>query len=219
MKQGDAQTTDLDLEALAPTPGDGDGGTAPEDVTELLLRWGDGSSEALDQILPVLYAELRSMATRSLRKERSGHTLQATALVSEVYLRIVNQDRIRWQNRAQFLGVASEIMRRILVDHARRRRAAKRDGGVRITLEDGLSSARGAGSATREVNLIALDEALTRLHDLDPRQARIIEMRYFAGLKIEETAEVLAVSPRTVKREWQMARAWLKRELAAGDDS
>ncbi|MEO1370253.1 MAG: ECF-type sigma factor, partial [Acidobacteriota bacterium] len=189
MKQGDGDNSDFGREAGAPSPRRGGGGPAPHDVTELLLRWGDGSPEALDQLLPVLYAELRSMATRSLRKERSSHTLQATALVNEAYLRIVNQDRIHWQNRAQFLGVASEIMRRILVDHARRRQAAKRDGGVRITLEDGLSSARGAGSATREVNLIALDEALTRLHELDPRQARIVEMRYFAGLKIEETAE------------------------------
>ncbi|MEM1176866.1 MAG: sigma-70 family RNA polymerase sigma factor [Acidobacteriota bacterium] len=220
-------TGEVDIEALEAAYGaaGGDGSAEPpdaddsdpEDITELLLRWGEGRPEALDQLLPVLYAELRAMATRSLRKERSGHTLQATALVNEAYLRIVNQDRIRWQNRAQFFGVASEMMRRILVDHARRRQAAKRDGGVRITLEDGLSGARGAGSATREVNLIALDEALTRLQDLDPRQARIVEMRYFAGLKIEETAEVLGVSARTVKREWQMARAWLKRELAHAD--
>ncbi|MEO1084916.1 MAG: sigma-70 family RNA polymerase sigma factor [Acidobacteriota bacterium] len=218
MAQGDGKTTDLDLGALELASSGGVAGTSPEDITDLLLRWGDGSPEALHQLLPVLYAELRSMAKRSLRKERAGHTLQATALVNETYLRIVNQDRIHWQNRAQFFGVASEIMRRILVDHARRRQAAKRDGGVRLTLEDGLASARGAGSATREVNLIALDEALTRLQGLDPRQARIIELRYFAGLKIEETAEVLGVSSRTVKREWQMARAWLKRELAAGDD-
>lgn len=223
-------------EADIQTDGDGniDGSPSPalelepldpetiEDVTDLLLRWSDGNKqEALDQLLPVLYAELRSMADRSLRKERSGHTLQATALVNEAYLRIVNQDRIRWQNRAQFFGVASEMMRRILVDHARRRQAAKRDGGVRITLEDGISSRQGAGSATREVNLIALDEALTRLQQLDERQARIVEMRYFAGLKVEETAEVLGLSARTVKREWQMARAWLKRELSnesLGDD-
>lgn len=187
-----------------------------EDVTELLLRWSDDGEkkEALEKLLPVLYAELRSMADRSLRKERSGHTLQATALVNEAYLRIVNQDRIRWQNRAQFFGVAAEMMRRILVDHARRRQAAKRDGGLRITLEDGLSMRQGAGSTTREVHLIALDEALHRLHELDERQARIVEMRYFAGLKVEETAEVLGLSARTVKREWRMARAWLKRELA-----
>ena len=184
------------------------------DVTELLLEWAAGHHGALDELLPILYAELRSMADRSLRRERSNHTLQATALVNEAYLRLINQDRIQWRNRAQFLGIASEMMRRILVDHARRRQAAKRDGGLRITLEDGVASARDARAATRIVDLVALDEALSRLQAIDPRQARIVEMRYFAGLKVEETAAVLDISSRTVKREWQMARAWLKRELS-----
>jgi RNA polymerase sigma factor (TIGR02999 family) len=185
-------------------------------VTELLLKWGSGDEAALDRLLPMMYSELRSIADRSLRRERSNHTLQATALVNEAYLRLVNQDRIQWRNRAQFLGIAAEMMRRILVDHARKRQAAKRDGGLRMTLEEGVASMPQSGSATREVNLVALDEALQRLQKVDPRQARIVELRYFAGLKVEETAEVMDVSPRTVKREWQMARAWLKRELSRG---
>lgn len=187
-------------------------------VTDLLLAWGEGNEAALDRLLPMLYSELHSMADRSLRRERSNHTLQATALVSEAYLRLVNQDRIQWRNRAQFLGIAAEMMRRILVDYARKRQAAKRDGGLRMTLDEGVASVPKAGSATREVNLVALDEALKRLHRVDPRQAKIVELRYFAGLKVEETAEVLGISARTIKREWQMARAWLKRELSRGTD-
>ncbi|MCG8458765.1 MAG: sigma-70 family RNA polymerase sigma factor [Holophagales bacterium] len=207
----EGETTHLD-EAEQPDP------ALTHNVTELLLKWGDGDEAALDRLLPVMYSELRSMADRSLRRERSNHTLQATALVNEAYLRLVNQDRIQWRNRAQFLGIAAEMMRRILVDHARKRQAAKRDGGLRMTLDEGVASVPKAGSATREVNLVALDAALSRLQKVDPRQARIVELRYFAGLKVEETAEVLEISSRTVKREWQMARAWLKRELARGTD-
>ena len=189
------------------------------DVTQLLLAWRGGDQQALEQLMPRVYEELRRMAERSLRRERSGHTLHSTALVNEVYLRLVAQDRVHWQNRAQFLGIAGELMRRILVDHARKRQAAKRDGGLRLTLDEGLTPVPDRGSATRVVNLLALDDALHRLQELDPRQARIVELRYFAGLKVEETAEVLGLSPRTVKREWQMARAWLKREMAWSSES
>ncbi|MEM1205455.1 MAG: sigma-70 family RNA polymerase sigma factor [Acidobacteriota bacterium] len=187
------------------------------DVTQLLLDWRQGDRGALERLMPVVYDELRKMAERSLRKERSNHTLEASGLVNEAYLRLVSQDRIHWQNRAQFLGVAGELMRRILVDHARKRQAAKRDGGLRMTLDEGVAPVRDRGSATRVVNLLTLDDALTRLAALDSRQARIVELRYFAGLKVEEAAEVMGISARTVKREWQMARAWLKRELSWGD--
>ena len=149
------------------------------DVTELLQAWGDGESDAFEKLLPMVYRELRSMADRSLRKERGGHTLQATALVNEAYLRLIQQDRVQWRNRNQFMGIAAQLMRRILVDHARKRQAAKRDAGIRMTLEDGEVEERGSGSATREVNLISLDGALVRLSAMDPRQARIVELRYF----------------------------------------
>ncbi|MEM8932392.1 MAG: sigma-70 family RNA polymerase sigma factor [Acidobacteriota bacterium] len=187
---------------------------AQEELTQLLVAWGDGDGEALDRLVPRVYTELRRLAERSLRRERRDHTFQATDLVNEAYLRLVRQDRIQWRNRAQFLGIAAELMRRVLVDHARKRQAAKRDGGIRMTLDEGLA---GSGSASREVRLVALDEALSRLAALDPRQARIVELRYFAGLTVEETAEVVGVSSRTVKREWQVARAWLKRELSRGE--
>lgn len=186
-----------------------------EELTELLVAWGEGEEGALDRLVPRVYTELRKLAARSLRRERREHTFQATDLVNEAYLRLVRQDRIQWKNRAQFLGIAAELMRRVLVDHARKRQAAKRDGGIRLTLDERIA---GSGSATREVRLVALDEALSRLAVVDERQARIVELRYFAGLTVEETAEVVGVSGRTVKREWQVARAWLKRELSRGED-
>ncbi len=180
-----------------------------EEITLLLHAWGKGSDDALEELIPAVYLELRQMARRALRGERQDHTLEPTALVHEAYFRLSSQERIQWRNREQFLGISAQLMRRILVDHARRKQAAKR-GGERfaVTLEDGMALAE-----DKAVDLIVLDDALERLRELDPRQAKIVEMRYFAGLKIDETATALGVSVRTVKREWQMARAWLRREV------
>jgi len=179
-------------------------------VTELLQAWGNGDAAALDQLVPAGYEELRRQTQRYLRRERPGHTLQTTGLVHEAYLRLVDQRQADWQNRAQFFGVAAQMMRRVLVDHARSKRAAKRGGsGIQVTLEDATAAAKERG-----VDLLELDEALTRLAALDPQQARVVELRYFTGLGIDETAQVLGVSPATVKREWTMVRAWLRRELA-----
>jgi RNA polymerase sigma factor (TIGR02999 family) len=181
-------------------------------VTSLLQGWRGGDVAALDQLVPIIYQELHRQAQRYLRRESPGHTLQTTALVHEAYLRLVDQREARWQNRAQFFGVAAQLMRRILVDHARRHQAAKRGGSaIQVPFEEGAVAA-----AESEVDLVALDDALTRLAALDPQQARVVELRYFTGLGIEETAEALGVSPATVKREWAMARAWLKRELGEG---
>ena len=179
------------------------------DVTQLLLAWGAGDRSAGEQLLPAVYAELRRQATRAMRREATGHTLEATALVHEAYLRLVDQRQVEWRNRAHFFGIAAQLMRRILVDHARARHAAKRGGNVRVsTLDEAM-----APPAESAVDLLALHEALDRLAVLDPDQARLVELRYFAGLNIEETAEALGVSPATVKREWAIARAWLRREL------
>ena len=162
-------------------------------------------------MVPLVYEELRRQAQRYLRRESPGHTLQTTALVHEAYLRLVDQRTARWQSRAQFFGVAAQLMRRILVDHARSHHAAKRGGSaIQVPLEEETAAAE-----ERDVDLLALDEALTRLAQLDERQAKVVELRYFTGLGIEETAEALGISPATVKREWTMARAWLKRELDA----
>ncbi len=184
----------------------------PGEVTEWLIAWHDGDPAAFDELVALVYLELKQMAGRALRCERLDHTLQATALVHEAYLRLLAQNRIRWRNRAQFLGVAGTLMRRILVDHARRRFAGKRDGGARVT-----SHEPAAKPPARFLDLLLLDEALGRLQLRDPRQARIVELRYFAGLKIAQAAEVLGVSTRTVKREWTMARAWLKCEISRRD--
>jgi len=178
-------------------------------VTQLLHAWGGGDVGALDQVVPLVYAELRRQAERYLRREDPGHTLQTTALVHEAYLRLVDQRSARWESRSQFFGVAAQLMRRILVDHARGHHAAKRGGSaIQVPLEEGTAAAQ-----ERDVDLLELDEALTRLAVLDERQAKVVELRYFTGLGIEETAEALAISPATVKREWAMARAWLRREL------
>ena len=201
----------------ADTP-DSDGGAAQrEDVTGLLIAWSEGDAAALDALLPIVYAELRRQARRALRREAAGHTLQPTALVHEAYLRLVDQRPDRWQGRSQFYGVAARCMRQVLVDAARTRRAAKRGGGAQpITLSDAdqpaVASASGGEAAGEDV--LALDEALTRLAALDPEQARLVELRYFAGLTIDDTAEALGVSPATVSREWTVARRWLRRELA-----
>jgi RNA polymerase sigma factor (TIGR02999 family) len=183
-------------------------------VTDLLLAWGAGDRAALDTLLPIVYGELRRQAARALRREGEAHSLQATALVHEAYFRLVEQDRVQWQNRAQFFGVAAQILRRILIDHARARRAAKRGGGaVRLTLEE-LNTPHGGDRGGDALDILALHDALERLGKLDPAQVRLVELRYFAGLTIEETAAALGLSPATVKREWAVARGWLRRELA-----
>ena len=179
------------------------------DVSGLLQAWGRGEVEARDQLLPLVYQELRRRAAGYLRRERVGHTLQPTALVHEAYLRLVKQDRITWQNRAQFFGVAAQMMRRILVDRARARKMAKRSGRwVRVTLDEAL-----AVRETKGVDVLDLDRALTELACFDPRKGQIAEQRFFGGLSLEETASVLGVSVATVEREWQAARAWLYARL------
>ncbi len=181
----------------------------PGEVTELLHRWNDGDNTALDKLLPIVYTELRRIADSYLRRESSGHTLQATALVHEAYLRIVKAQGLEWQNREQFFAISANLMRKILIDHARRSCAAKRGGGaVVVTLDDSL----GVKSECNE-DLLLLDEALTKLAEIDPFAARIVELRYFTGLTIEETARALKTSPMTVKREWTTARLWLHREI------
>jgi len=184
--------------------------TPAPDVTGLLLAWGRGDQSAADRLVPAVYDELRRQAERAMRREGGEHTLQATALVHESYLRLVDQRQVEWRNRAHFFAIASTVMRRILVDHARARLTAKRGGGAtQITLA-GVA----AGETADDVDLLALHEALEKLAVLDPDQARLVELRYFGGLTIEETGEALAVSPATVKREWALARAWLRRELS-----
>ena len=182
------------------------------DVTGLLLAWGRGDQSAADRLVPAVYEELRRHAERAMRREGGEHTLQATALVHESYLRLVDQRRVEWRNRAHFFAIASTVMRRILVDHARARLTAKRGGGAVPVSLAGAQPATPEG--TDEADLLALHDALEKLAALDPDQARLVELRYFGGLTIEETAEALSVSPATVKREWALARAWLRRELA-----
>jgi RNA polymerase sigma factor (TIGR02999 family) len=178
-------------------------------VTQLLQRWSGGDSRALDELTPLVYSEVRKLARSYLRRERPNHTLQPTALVNEAYIRLVDQRRVQWQNRAHFFGIAAQMMRRVLVDHARMRQAEKRGSGENaVVLDDAL-----AVSADRGVDLVRLDDALEALAALDARQARIVELRFFGELTIEETAEVVQVSPATVKREWAAARTWLRREL------
>ena len=184
---------------------------SPSDVTQLLLAWGAGDQTAADRLLPAVYAELRRQAGRAMRRESPENTLQATALVNEAYLRLIDQRRVLWRNRAHFFGVAAHLMRRILVDHARERHAAKRGGGLRPLTLSGVAA---PSAADEGVDVLALHEALERLAALDPGQARLVELRYYGGLTIEETAEALGVSPATVKREWAIARAWLRRELS-----
>jgi len=180
------------------------------DVTGLLTRWSRGDSSALDALLELIYDDCRQIAARQLRHERTGHSLDPTALVHELYLRLVDQRRATWENRAQFFGIAARIMRRILVDHARGRRRVKRGGSATLV---SLGAANEEPGAARNIDVLAIDEALERLAALDEEQVRIIELRFFAGLTVEETAHVLGRSPRTIKREWRLARAWLFREL------
>jgi RNA polymerase sigma factor (TIGR02999 family) len=184
-------------------------------VSELLLHWGNGDREALEAILPLVYNELRRLARYHLQQQRPNHTLQTTALVHEAYLRLAEEKSIEVKNRGHFLGIAAQLMRWILVDYERNRRAAKRGAGVtRVTLDDSIAAPRSAG---RDVDLLALDEALDRLAKLDLQQSRIIELRYFGGLTIEDTSEFLGISPATVKRSWSSARAWLLREMGRGE--
>lgn len=178
-------------------------------VTELLLRWRSGDAAALDALLPLVYDELHRLARHYLASERPGHTLQSTALVHEAYLRLVDQAPLVIQSRAHFFAIAARLMRQILVDHARARRAAKRDPGCFIALEESAQA-----SPENEVDLLALDDALNQLSQLNEQQARIVELRFFTGLSISETAEALGISSATVKRDWAIARAWLYRELA-----
>ncbi len=181
---------------------------APE-VTLLLKEWTNGNREALDRLMPLVYDELRLLASSYLRRERSNHTLQGTALVNEAFVRLVNQRDVHWQNRAHFFGIAAQTLRRILVDHARGRNAAKRGSGVlSLSLDEGMALPGG-----RDWDVVALDDALNSLAKLDENQAKLVEMRFFGGLTIEETAEALNISPSTVKREWVAAKAWLAREI------
>src|SRR5947209_3567331 len=181
----------------------------PQDITALLGEWQGGNAGALDQLTPLLYKELRRLAQSYLNRERPGHTLQGTALVHEAYLRLVDQRQVQWRDRNHFFALSAELIRRILVDHARGKRAEKRGGDhVKLSLEDGIDA-----PAPRDIDLIALDDALKLLARTDPQQSRIVELRYFAGLKIEETAEVLNISPATVKRDSVVAKAFLKREM------
>ena len=182
--------------------------TAPR-VTELLLNWRQGDQDAREQLIPLVYAELRRVARRYLRQERPDHTLQSGALVHEAYLRLLHEKTPQWENRAHFFGFAAQLMRHILVDHARSRNAAKRGAGVpRLALDEQIALPQ-----SRNLDLLALDDALNRLAELDPQQSKLIELRFFGGLSIEETAVILNISPATVKREWTTARAWLQREM------
>ena len=185
---------------------------SPRDVTALLGDWSRGDRTALNRLLPLVYAELRRVAARQLRNERADHTLQPTALVHEVFIRLVDQRRVDWQNRAHFFGVAANVMRRILVDHARRHGARKRGEGVRSV---SIDEARDVAATPNEMPVLALDHVLGRLETVDPELAKIVELRAFGGLTIEEMAHVLGVSPSTVKRDWRTAKAWLNRELGA----
>lgn len=183
---------------------------SPPEITEILRAWNAGQRDALDEIVPLVYQELRRQARRYLRRERGNHTLQTTALVNEAYLKLIDQREVHWQNRAHFFGIAANLMRRILVDYARAKHRRKRGGSAE---ELQLDEAILIKTDQRDLDLLALDEALNRLAEFDEQQARIVELRYFSGLSVEETAEVLAISTATVKRNWNMARAWLHREL------
>ncbi len=184
--------------------------TSPDHVTELLLAWGQGDGTALEQLMPLVYDELHRLAHRYLGGERPGHLLQTTALVNEAYLRLVDSSRVQWQNRAHFYAVSAQLMRRVLVDFARARNYQKRGGAaLQVSLDEAL-----VGSTERSADLVVLDDALNALAQTDERASRVVELRFFGGLSIEETAEALKISPETVKRDWQWAKAWLLREIS-----
>ncbi len=186
----------------------------PHEISRLLQAWSDGNRTALDELLPLVYDELHRQAHRFLRRERQNHTLQTTALIHEAYLNLIEQDRVSWQNREHFFAISANLMRRILVNYANARHRRKRGGSAEnLPLDETILIA----AQKTEVDLLALDEALTRLEVIDKQQAQIVEMRYFSGLTIEETAEVLSISPATIKRDWKMTKAWLHRELSGKD--
>jgi len=185
--------------------------TSPKEVTQLLIDWSNGDQAALDQLIPLVYDELRRLARSYMRRERPGHTLQTSALMHEAYLRLVDQRNVQWQNRAHFFGVAAQLMRRILVDHARSRSRAKRGGKAQI-----VSLAEPSTISAELSEVIAVDQALNGLAELDARKSRIVEMKFFGGLTNEEIAEVLSVTTRTVEREWRKAKAWLYRAISEG---
>jgi RNA polymerase sigma factor (TIGR02999 family) len=191
---------------------------SPKEITRLLLAWGNGDQAALENLIPMIYEELRRLARRHMRGERANHTLQTTALVHEAYVRMIDSSQTQWQDRSHFFAVASQLMRRILVDFARGRKNLKRGGGaIQVTLSEALGIPQERGA-----DLVALDGALNALAQLDPRQSRVVELRFFGGLSVEETAEALKVSTETVKRDWRLAKVWLLRELGqggGGDDS
>jgi RNA polymerase sigma-70 factor (ECF subfamily) len=183
--------------------------SSPE-ITQLLQEWSAGKDEILDQLLPLVYAELRRQAARHLRRERRDHTLQTTGLINEAYLKLVDQRSVKWESRTHFFAIASQAMRRILLDYARARKRAKRGGGdIRLS----LAAAEQIASDQKPIDLIVLDEALTRLEAIDEQWSRVVELRYFSGLSLEETATILHISRATAAREWSMAKAWLHREL------
>lgn len=183
---------------------------APSEVSLLLQGWRKGDRQALDTLLPLVYTELRRLARVQLQKERPGHTLQSTALVHEAYLRLVGLDTPQWESRTHFFAIAAQLMRQILVDYARRHRAAKRGGSIcKLSLEDALVASR-----TRDVDVVALDDALNTLAKIDPRQSRVVELRFFAGLSLQEISEAMEIAPATVQRDWTAARAWLYREIS-----
>lgn len=186
--------------------------SSPTDITGLLLRWSDGDRAALESLLPLVERELHRLAHHYMRREKPDHTLQTSALINETFIRLVDQNRVRWQNRAHFYGIAAQLMRRVLLNYARDKRRVKRGGGALMV---SLSEAEVMSDA-RSVELIALDEALQRLTTIDERKSRVVELRYFGGLSVKETAEVLKVSPVTVMRDWDMAKAWLAREITRG---
>ena len=183
----------------------------PREVTQLLLAWNDGDERALEKLVPLVYEELRRLARRRMRLERPDHTLQTTALINEAYVRLVDVHNVHWQNRAHFFALCARLMRRILVDYARGRRYAKRGGGAQpISLDQSVPVA-----PERSADLVAVDDALHALAEVDARKAQVVELRFFGGLTAEETAEVLKVSPETVRRDWKLAKVWLLRELSA----
>jgi RNA polymerase sigma factor (TIGR02999 family) len=182
------------------------------DVTRLLVQWSGGDESALENLMPLVYSELHRLAAIYLSRERPGHTLQSTALVHEAFLRLVDQNSVQWQNRAHFYGVAAQMIRRILVDHARAHLTAKRgSGALKLSIEDALNEPK-----RQDLDIVALDDALTSLGQFDPQQCHVVELRFFSGLSIEETAEALRISPATVKRDWNAAKAWLYREIVRG---
>jgi len=182
---------------------------SPHEVTQLLLDWSNGNQAALARLMPLVDRELHRLAHHYMRNEKPGHTLQTTALVNEAYLRLVDQKHVHWKNRAHFFALSAQLMRHILVDHARKRKYAKRGGDAqRVSLDEAMIVSRERGA-----DLIALDDALRRLAAIDPRKSKVVELRFFGGLSVEETAEALSVSPLTVKRDWSMAKAWLYNSL------